>query len=168
MMEWGMPWEGVWGSFYSSKGRFPPSTWITAFWRIRTTFPPKLSLIHFHVGLAEPPWPPLATVFVWVSAWWVLMSDWSVPGLGWSVWSGLWALFVGKMQRWIFCSSVLRLLFVFALFQVRVPAIQESPKLVEMVSIKPYNYFWCSKVMKRCRSWRLYFWLKDRQQHPHT
>ena len=147
----------MWGSFYSSKGLFPPSTEmgtrITAFWRIRMSFPPKLRLSPFHVGSAEPLWPPLATAFIWVSAWWVLMSDyWSVPGLGWSVWSGLWALFVGMMQRWIFCASVLRLSSVFALFWVRVPAIQESPKLVEMVSIKPYNYFWCLKVMKRCRS----------------
>jgi len=52
----------------------------------------------------------------------------------------------------VFYASVLRLSSVFALFQVWVPAIQESPKLVEMVSIKPYNYFWCLKVMKRCRS----------------
>ena len=144
------------GSFYSSKGRFPPSTdmgtWITAFWRIRTSFPPKLSLSPFHVGSADPLWPPLATTFVWVSSWWVLMSDWSVPALGWSVWSGLWALFVGMTQRRIFCAFVLRLSSVFVLFRVWVPAIQESPKLVEMVSIKPYNYFWCLKVMKRCRS----------------
>ena len=41
-----------------------------------------------------------------------------------------------------------RLLYVFVLFRVWVPAIQESPKLVEMVSNKPYNYFWCSKVIK--------------------
>ena len=144
------------GPFYSSKGRFPPlanmGTWTTAFWRIRTTFPPKLRLSLFHVGSAEPLWPPLATAFVWVSAWWVLMSDRSVPRLGWSIWSGLWAFFVGMMQCWIFCASVLRLLSVFALFRVWVPANQESPKLVKMVSIKPYNYFWCLKVMKGCRS----------------
>ena len=71
------------------------------------------------------------------------MSDRPVPGLGWSVWSGFWALFVGMMQRRIFCAFVLRLSFVFALFRVWVPAIQESPKLVEMIRNKPYNYFWC-------------------------
>ena len=32
-----------------------------------------------------------------------------------------------------------------------VPAIQESPKLMEMVRNKRYNYFWCLQVMKRCR-----------------
>ena len=60
-------------------------------------FPPKLSASAFHVGSADPVWPPLATAFVWVSAWWVLMSDRSVPGLDWSVWSGLWAFFVGVL-----------------------------------------------------------------------
>ena len=146
----------MWGSFYSSKGRFPPpidmETWITAFWRIRTNFPPNLRLRPCHVGSADPCWPHLATAFCWFSAWWVLKSDRSVPGLGWSVWSSLWALFVGMTQCRIFYSFVLRLSSILALFRVWVPAIQELPKLMEMVSIKPYNYFWCSKVMKRCRS----------------
>ena len=146
----------MWGSFYSSKGRFlqptDMGTWITAFWRIRTIFPPNLSLVHYHVGSAGPPWPPLATAFCWVSAWWVLMSDRSVPGLDWSFWSGLWVLFVGMTQCRIFCASMSRLSSIVALFRVWMPAIQESPKLVEMVSIKAYNYFWCLKVMKRCRS----------------
>ena len=118
----------------------------------KNDLPPKLRVIPYHVGSADPCWPPLATAFCWVSAWWVLMSDRSVPGLGWSVWSSLWALFVGMTQHRIFCAFVLRLSSVFALCRVWVPAIQESPKLVEMVSITPYNYFWCFKVMKRCRS----------------
>ena len=54
---------------------------------------PKAVAKTHQVGSADPPWPPLATAFVWVSVWWVLMSDRSVPGLGWSVWSGLWASF---------------------------------------------------------------------------
>jgi hypothetical protein len=29
-----------------------------------------------------------------------------------------------------------------------VPAIKDSPKLVEMISNKPYSYVWCLKVMK--------------------
>jgi hypothetical protein len=48
---------------------------------------------------------------------------WSVPGLGWSVWSSLWALFVGMTPCWIFYAIVLRLLLIFALFWVWVPAI---------------------------------------------
>ena len=92
----------------------------------------------------------------------------SVPGLCMSVCSINWALFVSVTHDWIFCAFVSRLLCVFVLFRVWVPAIQDSPKLMEMVSNRPYNYIWCSNVMKRCRSWRLYFWLKDHQQHPHT
>ena len=41
---------------------------------------------------------------------------WSVPRLGWSVWSGLWASFACEAQRRIFCAIVLCLLSVFALF----------------------------------------------------
>ena len=140
----------MWGSFYSSKGWFPPSTnmgtWITTFWRIRISFPPNLSLVHCHVGSAEPCWPPLATAFCWVSVWWVLMSDRSVPGLDWSVWSSLWALFVGMTQCRIFYAFVLRLSSVLALFRVWVPAIQESPKLMEMIRISPISTFGVRKL----------------------
>ena len=52
----------------------------------------------------------------------------------------------------MFCVSLLRLVLVFSLFRVWVPANQESPKLVEIVSNKPYNYIWCLNVMKSCRS----------------
>ena len=76
----------------------------------------------------------------------------SVPGLHSSVCPTLWALIVSVTQGWIFRAFELRLLYVFALFRVWVPAIQESPKLGEMVTNKPYNYFLCSKVMKRCKS----------------
>ena len=48
------------------------------------------------------------------------------------------------------CDAVLDILYncvasfvCFALFCVWVTAIQESPKLVEMIRNKPYNYFWC-------------------------
>ena len=73
------------GPFYSSKGRFPPSsnmgTCQTNIMRIRSAFPPKFTWRHFQVGSADPPWPPLATAFVWVAAWWVLMSDGQCRGL---------------------------------------------------------------------------------------
>ena len=42
----------------------------------------------------------------------------------------------------MFCVSLLCLLRVFMLFPTCVPANQESPKLVEMVSNKPYSYVW--------------------------
>ena len=136
------------GLFYSSKGRFPSSTnmgtWTTAFWRIRMTFPP--------CGVGGPPLAAFGHHLRLVHC--LVGPDvrWSVPGLGWSVWSGLWASFACVTQHWVFCAVVLRLLSVFALFRVWVPAIQQSPKLMEMVRNKPYNYFWCLKVMKRCRS----------------
>ena len=60
----------------------------------------------------------------------------SVPGFLLSVYSVLWALFVSVTQGWIFYAIVLRLLSVFTLFRVSVPAIQESPKLVEMIRNK--------------------------------
>jgi hypothetical protein len=43
-------------------------TLITAIRRIRSSFPPKLSVTGFQVGSADPPVPPLATAFVWVAA----------------------------------------------------------------------------------------------------
>ena len=67
---------------------------------------------------------------------------WSVPGawlvgLEWFV--GLLCMcYVGR-DRLRFCLRIRR---VFFFFWVWVPAIQESPKLVEMVRNKPYNYFW--------------------------
>ena len=65
------------------------------------------------------------------------MSDGRCRGL-----VGRFGLICGPPQRRIFCATVLRLLSIFALFRVWVPAIQESPELVEMVSNKPYNYVW--------------------------
>ena len=104
------------------------------------------------IGSAGPTLPPLATAFGWVTGRWVLGSFALGPGFDTSVCSVLWALFVSVTQDWVFCAIVSRLLYVFALFRVWVPAIQESPKLLEMVRNKPYNYFWCLNVMKRCRS----------------
>ena len=75
----------VGGPFYSLRGRFLPSPCIetcqTAIGRIRSVFPPKLSGKTFHVGLADPLLPPLATVLLWYTAWWVLMSDGRCRGL---------------------------------------------------------------------------------------
>ena len=144
------------GSFYSSKGRFPPSTnmgiWITAFWRIKTSFPPNLSLVHCHVGSAKPCCPPLATAFCWVSAWWVLMSDRSVPGLDWSVWSGLWALFVGMTQCQIFCASMLRLSSVLLYSGYGCLQSKNHQNLWKWLAIIPITTFGGLNVKKKCRS----------------
>ena len=63
----------VGGPFYSLRGRFPPSlnmeTCQTAIERIGSVFPPKLSGKTFHKGLADPFFPPLATVLLWYTDW---------------------------------------------------------------------------------------------------
>ena len=63
-------------------------------------------------------------------------------GLCTSIFSVKWALLVSVTQDEIFCVFLLRLVLVFSLFRVWVPANQESPKLVELVSFMPYNYIW--------------------------
>ena len=93
-------------------------------------------------GSADPLAPPLATVFDRETDIWVLFFDMCGPGSCTSVCSDEWALLVSVMQDEVFCVFMLRLMLVFPLFRVWVPANQESPKLVELVSIKPYNYVW--------------------------
>ena len=48
---------------------------------------------------------------------------WSVPRLGWSVWSGLWASFVCDTQDVIVCDFCLRIHRVFVLFWTCAPEI---------------------------------------------
>ena len=64
------------GPSFSAWGRFPPSphmeTLQTAFRRIRSIFPPKCTWTGLRGGSADPTLPPLATVFLWHTAWWVL------------------------------------------------------------------------------------------------
>ena len=73
---------------------------------------------------------------------WVLFSDMCGPGSCTSVCSDEWALLVSVTQDKVFCVFVLRFVLIFSLFHIWVPANQESPKLVELIRIKPYNYFW--------------------------
>ena len=72
----------------------------------------------------------------------VLFPDMCETGSCTSVCSNEWALLVSVTQDEVFCVFMLRLVLVFSLFRVWVPANQESPKLVELIRIKPYNYFW--------------------------
>ena len=94
------------GSLYSSKGRFLPSsnmrTCQTVIRRIRSAFPPKFTWRHFQVG--------------------------SVPGLGWLVWSSLWASFSHVTQDMIICDFCLRIRCVFVLFRTCAPEIINSRK----------------------------------------
>ena len=73
---------------------------------------------------------------------WVLFPDICGPRSCTSVCSDEWALLVSVMHDEVVCVFMLRLVLVFSLFRVWVPANQESPKLVELIRIKSYNYFW--------------------------
>jgi len=63
-----------------------------------------------------------------------------VPGLCRSVFSVKWAHLVSVTRDEVFCVFLLHLVLVFSLFRIWVPANQESPKLVELVSFMPYYY----------------------------
>ena len=149
--------RGEWRPFYSLKGRFPPSlnmeTLITAFERIRENHRPRHTWTGVSSGSAEPAVRPAPLGRLWPPP----LAGWLTRGSS-SVYIGAGALYVG-----LFCAFVLRLLLISSLFHVWVPAIQESPKLVEMVRNEPYSYVRWLNVMKRCRSWRFYFRLKDCQ-----
>ena len=144
------------GPFYSLRGRFSPAlnmeTCQTAFRRIGTSFPPKLSLGGCQVGSANP---PLGAISHRPSLVHCLVGPdvrWSVQRFGWSVWSGLWASFAHVTQDTIVYDFYLRIRHVFILFPTCVPAIQESPKLVEFVSNNSYHYCCCSFFMSLCRN----------------
>ena len=70
--------------------------------------------------------------------WALVKIPWCIC-LGSPVYSDLWALFVSDMfQLLIFCAFFLMFTRVFPLLQMWVPADDNSPKLVEMISYKPY------------------------------
>ena len=56
---------------------------------------------------------------------------------------GLWALLVSEMQDWIICAFLCVFTCVYARMQQWVHADHNSPKLVELISYKPYIYVWC-------------------------
>ena len=93
-------------------------------------------------GSAGPRVPPLAPPFILDTTRWAPILCMSVPGLCTSVFSVKCVLLVSVMQDEVFCVFMLRLVLVLSLFRVWVPANQESPKLMELIRIKPYNYFW--------------------------
>ena len=70
------------------------------------TFLPKLRGPGTSPGSADPPLPPLPTVFCRVAVRWVLFSDMSVPGFVWSVCSDMWASFGCVTQDAIFCDFI--------------------------------------------------------------
>ena len=106
------------------------------------TFLPKLRGAVTHLGPADPWVGPLSTAFAWESCRWVHVLIFCVSYFCTSAWSVLWALIVSITQDGVFCAFLLRLVLVFFLFRIWVPANQKSPKLVELIRIKSYNYFW--------------------------
>ena len=94
------------------------------------------------LGSADPRVPPLALPFVLDTARWAPILCMSVLGLHRSVFSVKWAHLVSVTHDEVFCVFLLCLVLVFSLFRIWVPANQESPKLVELIRIKSYNYVW--------------------------
>ena len=90
-------------------------------------------------GSAGPRVPPLVPSFILDTAWWAPILCMSVPGFCTSVFSLKCAHLVSVTLDAIFCALLLCLVFVFFLFHLWVPANQDSPKLMELVRIKPYN-----------------------------
>ena len=91
-------------------------------------------------GSAGPRVAPLAPPFVLDTARWALNLCVSVPGLCTSIFYVKWASFGCVMQAAMFCIFLLCLLRVFMLFPTFVPAINNSPTLVEFVSNNSYHY----------------------------
>ena len=78
------------------------------------------------LGSAGPRVPPLAPPFVLDTTRWAPILCMSVPGLCTSVFSVKWAHLVSVTQDEVFCVFLLRLVLVFSLFRVWVPANQNS------------------------------------------
>src|SRR6185312_12837898 len=99
-----------------------------------------------------PQVPPLVPPFILDTAWWAPILCMSVPGLCTLVFSIKWAHFVGETRDGIFCVFFSVFTCVFLIFHQWVPADHKSPKLVELIRIKSYNYVWCLIDRKSCRS----------------
>ena len=146
---WNALWRGEGGSFYSPRRSVPARNKYGNIWE-----PPYEDTIDFPAkaqanwrqhgagrprGSAGPRVLPLAPPFVLDTARWALILCMSVPGFCTSVFSLKCAHLVSVTLDAIFCALLLCLVFVFFLFHLWVPANQDSPKLMELVRIKPYN-----------------------------
>ena len=79
-------------------------------------------------------------------------------------WHVMWALNPCVTHDMIFCAFILCSLCVFMLFRTCVPAINNSPTLMEFVSNNSYSYYWCLFFKCLCRSCDIYFALNSCQQ----
>ena len=141
-------WGGEGGPFYSPNRSVPTifgygnSGHLHGVDKRIGSAPPKLSLNRLSGCFAGPwvrPTPFWGGLSPSLHSLWAPLSTTSVPGLGWSVCSVKWTHLVSVPQDAIFYIFVLRLVFVFSLFHLWVPANQDSLKLMELVRIKPYN-----------------------------
>ena len=88
------------------------------------------------LGSAVPTWQQLILIFLGESDLWALVKiPWCIY-LGSPVCSDLWALLVTDTSQC--CAFSLVFTRVFSLLQMWVPADDNSPKLMEMISHKPY------------------------------
>ena len=69
---------------------------------------------------------------LWLANRWVLVLSHGCMCLGAPVSYGLWAFLVSVTWDWIICAFLLRSLVFSFVFQLRVPAYHDSPKLVEL------------------------------------
>ena len=88
------------------------------------------------LGSADPTWQQLVPIFLGEFDMWALvMISWCIC-LGSPVCSDMWALLVSDTSQC--CAFFLVFTRVFSLLQMWVPADDNSPKLMEMISHKPY------------------------------
>ena len=141
--------RGEGGSFYSPRRSVPAGIKYentrNRLWEDKSDLPTKAQANWRQHGAGRPRGSagprvlPLAPPFVLDTARWALILCMSVPGFCTSVFSLKCAHLVSVTLDAIFCALLLCLVFVFFLFHLWVPANQDSPKLMELVRIKPYN-----------------------------
>jgi hypothetical protein len=146
----------------------------TAFRRIRSIFPLRLSRLGTHPGSADPGVRP--------SPGWALLA----PPLAMRLVGGplAWfSRFPKKLRQFDLSSEpfypcatqgvIIYALFCFLWCFLLVFAhgclhIIIHQSLWKWLELNPYSRFWCLISVDWCRSWRLICDFKDSQQHPHT
>ena len=91
------------------------------------------------LGVGRPQVAPPRLYLLWLADRWALVLSLGCILLGTPVSSSLWAPFVSEMQVTIFCAFLVRSLVFSFVFHLWVPADLNSPKLMELISYKPYD-----------------------------
>ena len=91
-----------------------------------------MGLVGLNRGSAEPLLSPFRSIFVRHTPCALLMGIARCILRGMPVCSGLWGLLVSETQDWIIYAFLLHSLVFSFVFQLRVPADHNSPKLVEL------------------------------------